>query len=68
MRTGRWSLLAFVLGCTPELEPIHWDAIDIDALREAIANPTGTVDEASVEQVADAIVQRSGAYRATNGC
>ncbi len=45
-----------VLACTPELEPIHWPALDIEGLREAIANPTGVVDEASTNEIADEIV------------
>ncbi len=55
--------LALMLGCTPELEPIHWDAVDIEALREAIANPTGIVDEASADEVGAAVVQRNEPYR-----
>lgn len=59
----RVVVMALALGCTPELEPIRWQPIDIDALREAIANPTGTVDEAGADQVAAAIVQRHEPYR-----
>jgi hypothetical protein len=56
-------LLALALGCTPELEPIHWEAIDVAALRQAIAQPTGTVDEANAQAVGGAIVQRNEPYR-----
>jgi hypothetical protein len=51
------------LGCTPELEPIRWEAIDVEALREAIAQPTGDVDEATSNEVGAAIVQRHEAQR-----
>lgn len=51
------------LACTPDLAPIEWDAVDIEALRNAIANPTGIVDEASSKEVADSIVEGSEAYR-----
>ena len=57
------ATLVLALGCTPELEPIRWQPIDIDALRQAIAEPTGFVDEASANEVAAAIVQRNEPYR-----
>jgi hypothetical protein len=56
-------LLGLVLGCTPELEPIRWEQVDVDALREAIANPTGLVDERNTDEVAGTIVQREAPYR-----
>lgn len=61
--TMRLPVFALILGCTPELEPIRWDAIDVAELRDAIANPTGTVDEASADEVAAAIVERHEPYR-----
>jgi hypothetical protein len=56
-------LLGLLLGCTPELEPIRWDSIDVEALRDAIAHPTDTVDEASANEVAAAIVSSHEARR-----
>lgn len=62
--TRQWlGLFALALGCTPELEPIRWDGIDVAGLRQAIASPTGIVDEASADEVAAAIVQRQEPYR-----
>ena len=31
---NRSWLLGLLLGCTPELQPIRWDAVDIEALRD----------------------------------
>lgn len=62
MRRWGWPLVV-ALGCTPELEPIHWEAIDMDALREAIARPTADVDEANSNEVGAAIVQHHEAQR-----
>lgn len=61
MRSG-W-LFVLVLGCTPELEPIHWEAIDVEALHDAIERPTGAVDEATSNEVGQTIVQRHEAQR-----
>jgi hypothetical protein len=56
-------LLGLALGCTPELQPVRWQPIDIEALRDAIAHPTGIVDEASANEVAAAIVASHEARR-----
>lgn len=39
-------------GCKREVEPARWNAIDLEALRDSIDAPTGTVDEDSVSEIA----------------
>ncbi|GEM_PF-6700871 len=51
------------LACVPELEPIRWEAIDIEALRDAVASPTGIVDEQSTQEIADSLVRDNDAYQ-----
>jgi hypothetical protein len=65
-RVGVPALLLLLAGCSPQLEPIRWQGVDIDALREAIANPTGVVDETSANEVADEIVISADAYQAVS--
>ena len=55
---------ALALACAPDVEPIRWDELDIDALREQLDNPTGEVTQASADEVAAEIVRNRAAYLA----
>lgn len=61
------ALAAMLFGCRPQLEPIRWQPLDIEALREAVAHPTGFVDEAAANEVAYAVVAGHESYRALSG-
>ncbi|PRQ05439.1 hypothetical protein ENSA5_02600 [Enhygromyxa salina] len=52
------------LACLPDPAPIQWAPVDIEALREQLANPSGEVSEATTDEVAARFVRRREAHRA----
>lgn len=55
--------LSGCLGCLPDPEPVHWDALDMDALRDALANPTAEVTKATTAEAAARVVSGQAAFR-----
>lgn len=51
------------VGCLPDPEPVHWDAVDMDALRDALANPTAAVTEATTAEASANVASGQAAYR-----
>lgn len=49
--------------CLPQPAPVEWDALDTEALREQIANPTGEVTDATIDEVTAIVVADLPAYR-----
>lgn len=41
------------VGCLPDPEPVRWDAFDLDALRDALANPTAPITDQTLVEAAD---------------
>ncbi len=62
VRTCAPSLLLMLASCSPQLEPIRWEGQDVEALREAIAEPTGVVDRASIRELAGNVARSADAY------
>jgi hypothetical protein len=50
------------VGCLPDPEPIRWDPVDMDGLRDGLANPTAAVTEQSVAEAADQVIAARPAY------
>ena len=51
-----------VLGCTPTPAMPEVEAIEVEALREAFANPTAPVTEANAIAVADEVIAKQAVY------
>lgn len=51
------------VGCLPNPEPVHWEAFDVDALRDALANPTAAVTEATITEAAANVAAGQAAFR-----
>lgn len=52
------ALLAGLIGsaCLPNLEPITWELLDVEALRDAIAHPDGLVTATTANEMAHEII------------
>lgn len=48
------------LGCEPQLEPIRWQPLDVEALRREFSSPTGELTEANLNEVESVLNEQSG--------
>lgn len=49
--------------CFPDPKPVSWEPLDLDALKDDLANPTGEVNEDTSKEVAEGLIANEEALR-----
>jgi hypothetical protein len=59
-----FGALLLEVACFPDIKPITFDPIDVPALESALAEPTGEVNEETLIEIADHLIENERAFQA----